>query len=60
MHPLCLLRTLWRSLFAGALVMGHNYRTHPEKTPPNVHNLLCETCGHVSTAWSWESMEHLK
>lgn len=40
--------------------MGHDYRTDKEKTPPNVHILRCNTCGHVSMAWSWGSLEHLK
>lgn len=60
MHPLCLIRTLWRSLRCGALVMGHDMRTHPDPTPENVHVTECETCGHVHVAWSWGSLEAYK
>ncbi len=57
---LCLVRSLWYSLYCGAWVSGHQYRTSPEKTPPNVHVLVCETCGHVSVAWAWGSLEDSK
>lgn len=60
MNPICLIRTFWRSLRCGALVMGHDYSTAKEKTPQNVHVVQCATCGCVSVSWSWESLEHLK
>ncbi len=56
-NPLCLLRALWRSLRCRAWVSGHDYRTDAEPTPANVHVLRCRTCGAVSVAWSWGSME---
>lgn len=58
--PICLLRTLWRSLLCGAWVAGHDYETAAEKTPPNVHILVCRTCGAQSVAWDWTSVEHSK
>lgn len=59
-NPICLLRTIWRSLRCGVWVMGHNYETDKEPTPPNVHVLRCRTCGSVSAVWAWDSIEHLK
>lgn len=59
-NPICLFKTIWRSLMCGAWVSGHNYRTIPEKTPPNVHVLKCDRCGKVDVSWSWESLEHVK
>lgn len=60
MHPLCLIRTIWRSLRCFAPVSGHDYATDDEPTPDNVHVLRCMTCGHVNTAWSWSTMKHAK
>ena len=60
MHPICLIRTLWRSFYCGAWVMGHDYKTDEEPTPPNVHVVRCMTCGDVHVSWSWGSIEHIK
>jgi hypothetical protein len=60
MNPICLARFVWRSLRCGAWVSGHDYRTHPEPTPPNVHVVVCDTCGHQSVGWSWTSLEQGK
>lgn len=60
MHPICLAKTLWRSFLAGAWVMGHDYATIKERTPPNVHVIKCEVCGDLSVSWSWSSLENEK
>ncbi len=59
-NPICLLRTLWRSLRALEWVSGHEFRTDEEPTPENVHVLRCRTCGEHSVAWSWDSLEAQK
>lgn len=48
--PVCLWRSLWRSLRVGALVSGHDYRMTEEGTV-NVDILVCDTCGHQSIGW---------
>lgn len=60
MHPLCLLRSIWRSLICRAPVSGHDFQTDPEPTPENVHVFTCMTCGERHVLWSWESIEHTK
>lgn len=66
MNPLiiiCMLKSIYRSLVAGALVSGHDYRTVPsvkQKTPPNVHLTECAICGKRNISWSWESLEEYK
>ena len=57
---ICFFRGLYRSAYCGAWVLGHNYRTIEEKTPPNVHVLKCETCGKIDIGWSWGSVEAQK
>lgn len=57
---MCGIVGLWRSILAGAYVSGHNYVTSKERTPPNVHVLECEVCGHVTMCWSWSSLEESK
>ena len=59
-RPICWWLALWRSGYSGAPVSGHDFKTSDEKTPPNVHVLKCMRCGHVSVAWDWNSLEHLK
>lgn len=61
-HPLCLWRTLHMWLRSGLRVWisGHDYVTAKDKTPPNVHILVCKTCGHRDIGWSWHSMEQYK
>lgn len=60
MNPICIIRAVWRTLISGQFVSGHDFKTASEKTPPNVHVLECQTCGHVSVAWSRTSMESQK
>jgi len=59
-HPMCILKFIYRSATVGAWVSGHDYVTSKDKTPKNVHVLECEKCGHVSVVWSWDSLEHHK
>lgn len=56
-HPLCLLRSLWRSLRCGAWVSGHEYHEAKFSTPPNVQILECRTCGAVSIGWGCGSIK---
>lgn len=56
-NPLCLFRTIWRSLKCGAWVSGCNY-LKDENTPPNVHVATCKTCGHVDFGWTWPKQEN--
>lgn len=60
MNPLCWLRTMWRTLWIGAVVSGHHFTTDSEETPDNVHILRCMDCGKISVTWSWESLKHCK
>jgi len=50
LHPLCLIRTIWRSLRCGAFVMGHDYQETGDG-PANVSILECKICGHVHVGW---------
>lgn len=59
-NPLCVIRFLWRSFMAGAWMSGHDYQTDAEPTPPNVHVLVCRTCGHNMVSWAWHSLEDQK
>ena len=51
-NPICVFRSIVRSLKARALVSGCNY-IKDENTPSNVHIAKCEICGHVDFGWTW-------
>ena len=59
-NPICLIRTIWRSIRCMSFVSGCEFKTADEPTPPNVHVLVCKTCGAQSIAWSLGSLEEIK
>lgn len=59
-NPICLFKTLWRSLRHLNLVSGHEFTTSEQPTPANVHVLICRQCGKTSVAWSWDNLEEQK
>lgn len=54
-NPICLVKTIYRSIKCKALVSGCDFKTSEEETPKNIHILECTTCGKISIAWSWGS-----
>ena len=50
-NPICLIRTLIRSVRCRAFVSGCEF-VEQNGTPKNVQVLECTTCGKVSIAWS--------
>lgn len=53
-NPICLMKSLIRSLKCCRLVSGHEFKTSLEETPANIHILICQNCGHESIAWDWD------
>ncbi len=51
-NPICLIRTIYRSLRCWAWVSGCDF-IEQDGTPPNVQVLECKTCGYVSVGWTW-------
>jgi len=54
-NPICLIKTIWRSLRSRAWIMGHKYIEDDEPVPANIQVLRCVRCGYKSTAWTWKS-----
>lgn len=51
---------IYRDEIKNAEISKHNYKTVDYDTPPNVHVLICQDCGHESVSWSWGSLEAQK
>lgn len=49
MHPLCLLRYLWRSFRCGGEVSGHDFTEI--QSPPGTQILKCLVCGEESVGY---------
>lgn len=58
--PICIIRTIYRSIRCRRWVSGCEMETAAYRTPPNVHALKCRTCGKDSFAWAWEGIEDQK
>jgi DNA-directed RNA polymerase subunit RPC12/RpoP len=59
-NPICIIKSIYRTIKCGRLVSGHDFKTIKEKTPQNIPVLECTYCGKTSIAWSWESLESSK
>lgn len=59
-NPICLFRSMWRSLTRLRRWSGHEFRPVDYETPPNIHILRCKTCGKHSVAWDYGSLEDQK
>lgn len=44
-NPICLFRTIWRSIRCMGFVSGCDFKTAEDPTPENVHVLVCKICG---------------
>ena len=60
MNPICLIKSIYRSIRCRAWVSGCDFKEVSYMTPPTIQILECKTCGKISTAWSWESLEEVK
>jgi hypothetical protein len=65
-NPICLLRTLYRTLKSGQFyttgqwISGHEFETERCGEPANVHVIRCQTCGKYSVSWANDSLEAQK